>query len=107
MVVAKRLLTTKHKTQHITQNEPPPPYPPAALPSLSMDGADMPRTHGITYSCVCMQGARRWVRPRHQCWFPLFGGTIAATTKNGERWYVMFALGDRSLIDDTTIKLTK
>jgi hypothetical protein len=48
---------TKHKT-YINQHEPPPSYPPAALPSPSMGRAAELKSHGAASSYGPMLGAR-------------------------------------------------
>ncbi len=64
-----------HNPQHTTQNnqnKPLPPYPPVALPSLSMSRAAVPTTNGASTPHGPMQGACHWVRQRG-CWFPCLG----------------------------------
>jgi len=73
---------TTHKSQH--QDEPPPPYPPAALPAISMAKA-------ATAPALCSaapygptQGARGRVL-RHDGWMVrLFRGRNETTSKNRE-----------------------
>jgi hypothetical protein len=61
--------TTHNKEQ---QHRPLPPYPPVALPSLSVSRAAAPTTHGASTPHGPMQGARHRVT-RHRCWFPCLG----------------------------------
>ncbi len=64
-----------HNPQHTTQNNqngPLLPYPPAALPSLSVRRAVVPTPHGASSPHGPMQGTCHWVR-RHRCWFPCLG----------------------------------
>ncbi len=61
-----------HTTAHEPQNEPPLPYPPAALSSLSMGRAAVLPTHGAATSYKLAQGVRDQVRQRHG-WFPCLG----------------------------------
>ncbi len=63
---------TTHKTQKNTQqqNEPSSPYPPSALPSLSMGRSAVPPNHGASYRL--MEGACHRVWWRHG-WFVYWG----------------------------------
>ncbi len=67
-------LTNPQPTANNTQNQngPLPPYPPAALPSLSVSRAAAPTTHGAAAPYGIMQGARHRFR-RHHCWLPCLG----------------------------------
>lgn len=57
--------------QH-TQNEPPLPYPPLALSSLSVGLPVVPPTHGAAAPYRPIQGTRSWVWWHHG-WFLCFG----------------------------------
>ena len=57
---------------HNNKNEPPLPYPPVALPSLSMGRLAAPPNHGAAASYRLMQGARHRVWRRHG-WFACLG----------------------------------
>jgi hypothetical protein len=64
-----------HNPQHTTQNNqngPLPPYPPTALPSVSVSRAAAPTTYGASAPHGPMQDARHRFRPR-RCWFPCLG----------------------------------
>ena len=76
-----------HNPQHTTQNNqngPLQPYPPAALPSLSVSRAAVPTTHGASAPHGPMQGARHRVR-RRRCLFPCLGAPMQAPSNNRER----------------------
>ena len=49
---------TKHKT-HNKQHEPPPPYPPAALPSIPMATSTMASNEGTEATCESVAGSWR------------------------------------------------
>ena len=68
-----------HTTAHGHQNDPPPSYPTAALPSLSMGRAAVPPTHGAAASLKLAQGLSDRVWQCHS-WF-LLGGANASPIK--------------------------
>ncbi len=66
-------LASQHKNpQHNTQqqDEPLRPYPPAALPSISMEAAATALAVGSATPYGSRSGARRLVITRRACWFP-------------------------------------
>ncbi len=75
--------TQQHKT-HNNQHEMPPPYPPAALPSPSMDRPVAPPTHGAEATKVPKQSIQ--CRVCAWCgWFPS-SGCHTETPRKLERW---------------------
>jgi hypothetical protein len=73
---------TTHNPQH--QDEPPPPYPPAALPTISMAIAATAPALGSAAPYDPTQGARGRVR-WHDGWMVcLFRGQNETTSKNRE-----------------------
>ncbi len=79
--------TKTHNPQHTTQNNqngPLPPYPPAALPSLSMGRAAVPPNLGTASPHGSVAGAWRWVHARGG-WFPCLGFIFNLHQKI-ERW---------------------
>jgi hypothetical protein len=80
-------------TTHNNQNELPPPYPPAALPSLSIGRAVAPPNLGAATPQGSTASAWWRVRDRHG-WFPCLGHWNATHQKIRERDGVL-ALGGR------------
>ncbi len=77
---------TKHNT-HNNQNELPPPYPPLAMPSLSMGRLLAPPTNGTAAPYGPMQGTRGRVW-RQDSWFACLGGKIKMHQK--KRWMKVY-----------------
>ncbi len=85
---------TTHNSQH--QDEPPPPYPPAALPTISMAIAATAPVLGSTAPYGPTQGARGRVRRRDGWMVHLFWGQNETKSKNREE-HGASALGGRHL----------
>jgi hypothetical protein len=85
---------TTHNSQH--QDEPPPPYPPAALPAISMETAATAPALGSATPYGPTQGARGWILRRNGWMVRLFWGGNETTSKNREK-HGASALGGRHL----------
>ena len=59
-------------TPKITKNDPPAPYPPEALPPISMGRAAVPPANGAMANHGPAQGVRGWVW-RRNVWFACLG----------------------------------
>ncbi len=85
---------TTHNSQH--QDEPPPPYPPAALPAISMAIDATAPALGSATPYGPMQGARGPVWRRDGWMVHLFWGQHETTSKNREE-HGALALGGHHL----------
>jgi hypothetical protein len=85
---------TTHNSQH--QDEPPPPYPPAALPTISMAIAPTAPALGSAAPYGPTQGACGWVWRCDGWMVCLFWGQNETTSKNKEE-HGASALGGRHL----------
>ena len=76
--------TTQNRTSTQQQNELPPPYPPAALPSFSTGRAAVAPNHGALVPQGYVAGARHQ-DCSHPCWFLCSGKRIQPHQKI-KRW---------------------